>query len=157
MNVISYWQGCMRLTPGIGVCGDAVSLPQDEATASVVIAAILVRNYTRGQSPGWYQARIEEADSVVVVTEDDARVRLARLLLELRAQTEFTARAVAAVRGRVLASTLGESAAPAVSDEGWVTDPAAVRSASGLLPLGGMPGAGRHVRRVLMREEGCGG
>ncbi len=116
VSVISYWQGCLRLVadPGDpGVCGEAVSLPQDEATAAVVIAAILVRHFARGQWPGWYRARIEGPGGVMTVTEDDERVRLARLLLDRYGRLGLTASALAAVRGRVLACTLGEQVGPA--------------------------------------------
>ena len=116
MGVISYWQGCVRLAPDVGLCGEAASLPQDEATAAVVIAAILVRHYARGRWPGWYQARIEGPGGVVTVAEDDERVRLARLVLEGRERPELTASALNAVRSRVLASTLGGKARPTVDN-----------------------------------------
>ena len=117
MSVISYWQGCLRLAPDVGVCGEAVSLPQDEATAAVVIAAILARHYACAHWPGCYQARIEMPGGVVTVAEDDERVRLARLLLYQRERPELTACALAAVRSKVLASTLGEQVGPAVARE----------------------------------------
>lgn len=118
MSVISYWQGCLRLAPDFGVCGEAVSLPQDEATAAVVIAAILVRNFAPGQWPGWYRARIEAPGGVVTVAEDDTRVRLARLLLANRERPGLTACALATARVGVLASVLGERAGSASTNEG---------------------------------------
>jgi len=107
--------GCLRLAPNVGACGEAAPLPQDETTATVVIAAILARHYARGRWPGWYQARIESAAGVVTVTEDDERVRLARLLLDERERPEVTASVLAAVRGKVLVSMLGEQVGPAVA------------------------------------------
>lgn len=115
MNEISYWQGCLRLAPFAGTCDEAASLPQDEATAAVTIAAILVRHFARNRWPGWYQARIEGPGGVVTVAEDDERVRLARLLLSEYQQQEVSASVLAAVRSKVLASTLGTQAGPATT------------------------------------------
>ena len=115
VSVISYWQDCLRLADGVGMCGEAASLPQDEATAAVVIAAILVRHYARGRWPGWYRARIEGAGGVVTVAEDDERVRLARLLLEAHGRADYAASTLTAVRGKVLACVLGEPVRPAAA------------------------------------------
>lgn len=108
MSVITYWQDELKLAGDIGLCGEAISLPQDEATAAVVIAAILDRNFGTGYWSGCYRARIEGPDGVAVVMEDDARVRLARVLLANRDRSELTASTLAAARGGVLASVLGE-------------------------------------------------
>ena len=118
MSVITYWQGELRLAGDIGVCAEAATLVQDEATAAVMIAAILVRNFAPGQWPSWYRARIEAPGGVAVVTEDDARVRLARLLLANRERPALTACALATVRAGVLASLLGERAESALVSEG---------------------------------------
>jgi len=112
--VITYWQGGLPLAGDIGICGEAVSLPQDEATAAVVIAAILTRNYGASQWPGCYRARIEAAGGALVVAEDDARVRLARLVLAHRDRPQLDAATLAAARGTVLASSMGEQVGPAV-------------------------------------------
>ncbi len=113
--MITYWQGQLRLAGNVGMCAEASSLPQDDATAAVVIAAILVRHFAREQWPGCYRALIEGPGGTVTVAEDDERVRLARLLLANRERRELTASTLAAARAGVLASTLGEQVGPAVA------------------------------------------
>lgn len=130
-GLITLWQGEIRLAEDRGLCAAGEVLPQDEATAAVMIAAILARNFASDCWPGWYRAQLDGPGDAVTVEEGDTRVRLARVLLERRQVADFTAPALAVVRARVLASTLGGSG----------------------LPVGCAGGPGV----VAMGEEGCGG
>lgn len=107
----TYWQGEIPLAASGGMCALGASLPQDQATAAVVLAAILARNFAAGQWPGWYRAQVDEPGGAVAVVEDDARVRLARGLLERRAAAGFTVAVLAVVRGELLAQTSGGAGA----------------------------------------------
>src|SRR5437016_2916612 len=80
MQRIAYWQCDMRLVPANP---QTRTLPQDEATAAVVIAAILARNLESGSWPGEYWASVDSggADPPAVVAEDDPRVAVARATL----------------------------------------------------------------------------
>jgi hypothetical protein len=148
-SVITYWQESLRLAGDVGVCAEASGLPQDEATAAVVIAAILARHF--GQRPSalacaMYRAELVTDDgSSSVVSGEDARVAFARSLLSnaLRngrvAGRDFAAPQLARVRETVLAAVRAEqeSAAPAC-DQGAAKT--AGRTAPGM-PSDAGPGA----------------
>jgi hypothetical protein len=99
MRRITYFQAGAVLAD-VGDGAHALTLPQDELTAVVRIAAILARNFG-SRLPGEYEAVIEPGDDSgrVVVTEDDPRIVRARdLLIALGANREYTAVELAAVR-----------------------------------------------------------
>lgn len=146
--VITYWQLSIRLAPSVGVCAEAAVLPQDEATAAVVLGAILARNFgTRW--PGMYRAQVDtHADSEpVTVVEADARVALARSLLTRTSANgqpsyeDFTASRLARVREAVLVAARDGSSRLAVPDrDREAAGAAAGRTASGSLLADVVPG-----------------
>jgi hypothetical protein len=105
MRRITYFQGAVVLAD-IGTGALALTLPQDELTAVVRIAAILARNYGT-LLPGEYQAVIEAGDGEdtaarVVVREADPRVVQARdLLVAIATDREYTAAELDEVRRRL--------------------------------------------------------
>ena len=147
MNGISYWQQSLRLAGDVGVCAVAPGLPQDEATAAVVIAAILARNF--GPRPpalscGMYRAELDTGNGSCVVRGVDARVVLARRLLARAVPGDrmvwrgFTTAELAQVREAVLIALQAgqlELAIPACDRN---TDQAADRTAPGTPPAAGL-------------------
>ena len=105
MRRITYFQGAVILAD-VGTGAQALTLPQDELTAAVRIAAILARNYGT-MLPGEYRAVIEADDAGtaaarVVVKEDDPRVVQARdLLAAIATDCEYTAAELDEVRRRL--------------------------------------------------------
>jgi hypothetical protein len=78
---IEYWQGGLRLVAFDGR-DVASSLPQDEASAAVVLGALLTRHFADGAWPGEYRAVVRCGDGAVLeVGEDDLRVAAVRELL----------------------------------------------------------------------------
>ncbi|MBS2966586.1 hypothetical protein KGA66_26345 [Actinocrinis puniceicyclus] len=132
--MITYWQGEIQLAESTGVCALGASLPQDQTTACVMLAAILVRNFAADCWPGWYRAQVYCADDTATVLEGDTRVRLARVLFDRRERPEFTVSALTAVRATLLAMTLGEPSRPAVAAMDRTTASAVGRPAPGPPP-----------------------
>lgn len=111
---IEYWQGDLRLV-AFGGRDVARTLPRDEATAAVVLAALLARHLDAETWPGEYRAVVHYgATSImtsVVVAEDDPRVAAARKLLSglftvvdgRTVRRDFTAQELETVRGAVIA------------------------------------------------------
>lgn len=112
MAEITYWQGRTGATPTMLADPAPGQMPQDEATAAVVIAAILARNIADGRWPGEYSAHVssDTAAEPVLVNEDDPRVAVARkLLISLtgggyfaREYRDFTAQELTRARQAVL-------------------------------------------------------
>ena len=85
---IEYWQGGLRLA-AFGVRDAAWSLPQDEVTAAVVLAALLARNLAEDRWPSEYRAMVRVGMSSVEVAEDDPRVASARVMLRGLFEVEY--------------------------------------------------------------------
>lgn len=99
MRRITYYQGAVVLAD-LGTGAQALTLPQDELTAAVRIAAILARNYGT-LTPGEFRAVIEADDTAapMVIREDDPRVVRARdLLATIATVREYTAAELDEVR-----------------------------------------------------------
>jgi hypothetical protein len=77
---IEYWQGGFQLV-AFGMREASRSLPQDEATAAVMLGALLARNFADDAWPGVYQAVVRDERTTVTVAEDDLRVAAVRELL----------------------------------------------------------------------------
>lgn len=79
MTRITYWQCAFPLATA-GVIAEAASLPQDQVTAAVVVAALIARH--PDPWPGAYTALVDDGDGEpFVVDPDDPRVKLARQVL----------------------------------------------------------------------------
>lgn len=95
----------------------ARSLPQDEATAVVVLGAMLARHLDKDTWPGEYRAVVRGEGAFTMITEDDLRVASVRTLLlgvftvecGCLVRRDFTAAELEAARCAVLAAGRSES------------------------------------------------
>lgn len=94
----------------VGTIAEASTLPQDEATAVAVVAALHAQHPAR--YPGAFIASIDRGDGTepLIVDEDDPRVKLARgVFLGLGRKRPYSASELASVREAVIAAAARQS------------------------------------------------